>query len=190
MIHWGKFFGGPESEQAKQPASVSALKPPTMLALLIPWIAFWTCMSFGLQVGIVGTIVACAVTTLAFFRHEHTVYDYLSLACVLGVPQAVLTPLSFVGFGLMWLVSALRFVPLSSYYVKGSYGGDGALNNVIFIDTNRIICLVWGVTYLAAAAASFVWPTATPLISQLLPIPAAIFTVVFQRWYPAHVAQG
>lgn len=198
MIHWGKFFGGPESEQAKQPASVSALKPPTMLALLIPWIAFWTCMSFGLQVGVAGTVVACAVTTLAFCRHEHTVYDCLSLAGVLGlvaaaaagVPQAVLTPLSFVGFGLMWLVSALRFVPLSSYYVKGSYGGDGALNNVIFIDTNRIICLVWGVTYLAAAAASFVWPTATPLISQLLPIPAAIFTVVFQRWYPAHVAQG
>ena len=74
--------------------------------------------------------------------------------------------------------------------MKGNYGGEGAVNNRIFIDTNRIICLVWGVTYLAAAAASFVWPTATPLITQLLPIPAAIFTVVFQRWYPAHVAQG
>ncbi len=93
MIHWGEFFGGPEGEQAKHPASVSALKPPTMLALLIPWIAFWTCMSFGLQVGVAGTIVACAVTTLAFCRHEHTVYDCLSsdvrlpLACWRARPR-------------------------------------------------------------------------------------------------------
>jgi len=49
---------------------------------------------------------------------------------------------------------------------------------------------VWGVTYLVAAAAATVAPAATPLISELLPLPAAIFTVVFQRWYPAHVARG
>ncbi|MBQ1840341.1 MAG: hypothetical protein II128_03285, partial [Atopobiaceae bacterium] len=41
-----------------------------------------------------------------------------------------------------------------------------------------------------AAAAALVAPAATPLISELLPLPAAIFTVVFQRWYPAHVARG
>ncbi|MBP3893376.1 MAG: flavodoxin family protein [Atopobiaceae bacterium] len=200
MIRWGEIFGDPNggADSPESSTDGSGLKPPVMLAMLIPWIAFWTTMSIGPMVGAVGTIVACAVTALAFCQHEHTFYDYLSLACVLalvaasvaGVPFSVLSPVSFVAFGLMWLVSALWFVPVSSYYVKGSYGGDSALGNAIFIDTNRIICLVWGVTYLAAAVVSFFAPQITIVTSQLLPIPAAIFTVVFQRWYPAHVARG
>ena len=201
MMNWGKFFGGQDASDGSGSASkdsAAAAKPPVMLAMLIPWIAFWTCMSISATVGPVATIVACAVTALVFHQHERTVYDTLSLAVVLclvaaslaGIPLAALLPISFVVFGLMWLVSALWFMPMSAYYVKGSYGGDHALDNIIFVQTNRIICLVWGVTYLAAAAAALVAPAATPLISQLLPLPAAVFTVVFQRWYPAHVARG
>ena len=200
MMHWGEFFGGGEDDSPGQPATKGSAtaKPPVMLAMLIPWIAFWTAMSISATAGPAVVIAICAVTALAFCQHERTVYDTLSLAAVLGlvtaflagVPLALLLPVSFLAFGLMWLVSALWLTPLSAYYVKGSYGGDKALRNVIYIQTNRIICLVWGVTYLIAAAAALVAPAATPLISELLPLPAAIFTVVFQRWYPARVARG
>ena len=206
MMRWDEFFGsvgGTADGQGGGPGVTAAETnaaplPPTMLALLLPWIALWTALSISPAWGPAATLIACAVTCLAFVRHERTVYDALSLASVLclvaafllGTPLAVLLPVSFVAFGLMWLVSALWFVPLSAPYVKGGYGGDKALRNVIFVQTNRIICLVWGVTYLAAAAASCIAPGATPLISQLLPIPAAVFTVWFQRWYPVHVARG
>ncbi len=200
MMHWDEFFGGGDDDLPGQTATKgsTAAKPPVMLAMLIPWVAFWTAMSISPTMGPMITIIACAVTTLAFSRHERTVYDTLSLAVILGLvaaslagaPLATLLLVSFIAFGLMWLVSALWFTPLSAYYVKGSYGGDKALRNVIYIQTNRIICLVWGITYLVSAVAAFVAPAATPVISELLPLPAAIFTVVFQRWYPAHVARG
>jgi hypothetical protein len=200
MMRWDEFFGDGMDDAPEQTATKSsgATNPPTMLAMLIPWVAFWTAMSISAVAGPAVVIGVCAIAALAFCRHERTVYDTLSLAAVLalvaaslaGAPLTLLLPASFLAFGLMWLVSALWLTPLSAYYVKGSYGGDKALRNVIYIQTNRIICLVWGVTYLVAAAAALAAPGATPLISELLPLPAAIFTVVFQRWYPAHVARG
>jgi hypothetical protein len=169
-----------------------------MLAMLTPWVAFWTAMSISPAMGPALVIAACAIAAIAFCRHERTVYDTSSLAAVLllvaaslcGTPLFLLSVLSFVAFGLMWLVSALWLTPMSARYVMGSYGGEKALHNSMFIKTNRIICAVWGVTYLLAAAAAWAMPQATALVSQLLPIPAALFTVVFQRWYPARVARG
>ena len=203
MIRWDELFGGEERPEepggaGRENAGTAALKPPVMLAMLTPWIAFWTAMSISPTSGPAITIAICAAAVLLLSRHERTIYDSLSLATVLllvaasvvGAPLAVLLALSFVVFGLMWLVSALWFTPMSARYVMGSYGGEKALGNSIFIKTNRIICVVWGVTYLVAAAAAYVLPQFTALISQLLPLPAAIFTVVFQRWYPAHVARG
>ena len=201
MMRWDEFFGGEDAADEGRPTDddrASAQKPPVMLAMLIPWVAFWTAMSVSLTTGPAIVIAVCAATVLAFFKHERVLYDTLSLVAVLalvaahlaGAPLALLLPASFLAFGLMWLISALWFTPLSAHYVKGSYGGDKALRNVIYLNTNRIICLVWGITYLVAAVAAFVAPGATPLISELLPLPAAIFTIVFQRWYPAHVARG
>ena len=200
MIRWDEVFGSGTDTDVEDAAvgHQTTTKPPVMLAMLIPWVAFWTALSVSPTMGPTIVIAACAATALAFCRHERTIYDTLSLAAVLalvaaslaGAPLATLLPVSFVAFGLMWLVSALWFMPLSAYYVNGSYGGNKALRNSIFVQTNRIICLVWGVTYLVAAVAALVAPGATPIISELLPLPAAIFTVVFQRWYPAHVARG
>ena len=174
-----------------------------MLAMLVPWIAFWTAMSISPSLGPVITLAFCAATPLLFYRNEKTFYDVISpcivvalVALVLvGVPLTMVLPLSYVGFGLMWLVPALVGIPLSAHYSKNSYGGNGALNNTIFVQTNRIICLVWGVTYLAAAVAAFllVGTDAAPLVAivnNILPLPAAFFTVWFQRWYPQKVARG
>ncbi len=198
MIRWDDYFGSGADEEPSQPTDGGKEKPPVMLAMLIPWVAFWTAFSISPTLGPAITLAACAIGTVVLARHERTVYDTLSLAAVLtlvaasltGAPLPALQCASFVAFGLMWLVSALWFVPLSAHYVKGSYGGNKALRNAIFLETNRIICLVWGVTYLASAVAALVAPQATALISELLPVPAAVFTVVFQRWYPAHVARG
>jgi len=206
MMNWDAYFGDTGSSGEDAPAgdaAPAASKPSTMLAMLVPWIAFWTAMSISPSLGPVITLAFCAATPLLFYRNEKTFYDVISpcivvalVALVLvGVPLTMVLPLSYVGFGLMWLVPALVGVPLSAHYSKNSYGGNGALNNTIFVQTNRIICLVWGVTYLAAAVAAFllVGTDAAPLVAivnNILPLPAAFFTVWFQRWYPQKVARG
>lgn len=203
MLNWDTYFGGQETQTTEKPTPLSSQKPSTMLAMLLPWIAFWVSFSIDANWGIVVTLAVCALTSLVFYSHERTPYDTISPALVLllaatygaGVPLGWLLPCSYVCFGAMWLVSVFLPIPLSAHYSKSSYGGDQAFQNVIFVTTNRIICAVWGITYLVAALVTVVLMNSgvtslVALINQLLPLPAGIFTVWFQRWYPRKVAQG
>ena len=75
------------------------------------------------------------------------------------------------------------------------YGGEKALQNALFLKTNRILTALWGVLYLLTSiftwfllqtsAASFVG-----LINSVMPVFMGIFTAWFQKWYPARVAAG
>lgn len=69
-----------------------------------------------------------------------------------------------------------------------SYGGEDALKNALFIKTNRILTMLWGILYLATAV--FSWflmqsPVSrlAGLINSVLPALMGIFTAWFQRWY-------
>ena len=75
------------------------------------------------------------------------------------------------------------------------YDGEKALDNPIFMRTNKILTAMWGILYLLTPiwtyqimkteAASYVGA-----INSVLPFFMGFFTVWFQKWYPARVMRG
>lgn len=199
MIFWDKFFG-PDVPQQKQPA---AGKPTNMALLLIPWIVFWIATaSIDGHTGAVLAVILTAVAPLIFFRNRMLVYDHISAAAVtvlsslllLDAPMGVVLPLSYLGFGLLWTVNGFGKIPLTAHYSLNDYGGEAMLSNSLFLKTNRILTLCWGLLYLAMT----VWTVVLlsmglewiGTVNSILPALMSIFTVWFQKWYPAKVARG
>lgn len=199
MIHWGKYFGSQEAPKA-QP---NAQKPTNMTLLLLPWIAFWiSTASVDTVSGAMISIVVSVLAPLVFFKNRMLIFDHISAACVTllsvlllaNVPVQTVLPLSYLGFGVLWTVNGFTKLPLTAHYSVNDYGGEEMLNNPLFIKTNRILTLCWGILYLLMT----VW-TALLLrtgaewiatVNSLLPMLMSFFTVWFQKWYPAHVARG
>ena len=93
----------------------------------------------------------------------------------------------------MWGVTVFRPLPLTAHYSMNGYGGETALQNPLFLRTNRILTACWAVLYLLTPI--WTWQLMQTSVSYLtgafnsvLPILLGIFTVWFQRWYPAHYA--
>lgn len=198
MINWGKFFG---AETSSEPAPDN-LKAPHMSAMLIPWCVFWTAIqAAGTAVGGPISMAAAVITPLIFMKHKQTIYDKISPAAVallslwamLAGSVFPVIPVSYGIFGLMWCISCFTKEPMCAAYVKYNYGGESALNNVIFMKTNYILAWGWGILYLIMTAVwtifcrSGVSPIAT-VIGSVLPAAMGVFTVFFQNWYPKHTA--
>lgn len=202
MLNWDSYFGGsrPKTErgEAGQPQGKT-----NMTVMLIPWIVLWVAPAIQRQVGSLICIGVCALIPLIFYRNKKTVFDILTNALVMGFSVGMLAgcsekwmlPLSYLSFGMMWLLSCFGKVPLTAHYSMNSYGGENALQNVLFMKTNRILTMLWGILYLFTSV--FTWllmQTAVSsyvgLINSVLPIFMGIFTVWFQKWYPAKVARG
>jgi len=86
-----------------------------------------------------------------------------------------------------------RPLPLTAHYSMNVYGGETALQNPLFLRTNRILTACWAVLYLLTPI--WTWQLMQTSVSYLtgafnsvLPILLGIFTAWFQRWYPAHYA--
>lgn len=199
MLHWDDYFGIPE----EKPEPESAGKHTDMKLLLIPWIVFWVAGAIHSFYGALISIAACAVVPLVFFRNRKTVYDTLSgalvtafsLALLLGCGARLVVPLSYLSFGVMWTVSCLLKVPLTAWYSMNGYNGEAALENPLFVKTNRILTACWGVLYLLTPIWTyFIMGTAVGswvgAINSVLPILMGVFTAWFQKWYPAKVARG
>lgn len=203
MLKWDDYFGG-ASTQAEQVKEAPNQKNTDMNIMLFPWIVFWVAVSISRQPGCLLSIAACALVPLIYYQHKKTVYDVVSSAlvtgfCVVmlaGASEKMMLPLSYLAFGVMWLVSCFGgLIPLTAHYSKNSYGGEDALKNLLFVKTNRILTALWGILYLATAVISwFLMRSAvrplTGLINSVCPALMGIFTVWFQRWYPARVARG
>lgn len=203
MLKWDDYFGG-SRPQTKQAEEIPAQKNTDMNSMLIPWIVFWVAVSISRQPGCLISIAACALVPLLYYRHKKTVYDVLSGALVTGACVFMLAgasekwmlPFSYLAFGVMWLVSCFgALTPLTAHYSMNGYGGKAALQNALFVKTNRILTMLWGILYLVTAV--FSWflmrsPVSrlAGLINSVLPALMGIFTVWFQRWYPARVARG
>ena len=202
MLKWDNYFGGSQP-QVKRVEAALPQKNTNMNIMLIPWIVLWVAPATPKPWGCLISIGVCALVSLIFYRNRKTVYDIVTNALVTGFSVMMLAgcsekwmlPLSYLSFGVMWLVSCLGKVPLTAHYSMNSYGGEDALQNVLFLKTNRILTILWGVLYLLTSA--FTWLLMrTPvssfvgLINSVLPVLMGIFTAWFQKWYPAKVAGG
>lgn len=75
------------------------------------------------------------------------------------------------------------------------YNGADALKNPLFIKTNWILTLMWGILYLITPVWTYLLlgtniAPLTGAVNSILPIFMGIFTVWFQKWYPAKLARG
>ena len=204
MMDWDKYFG---AATAKEPVSRSkddkAKRPPTMLTMLAAWIALWVGASIDPTVGAAIALAVCACLPLFGLRVTLCFYDLVSIAAagllallsVLTQNGQLAVTLGYLLFGLLWLVSCFTREPLCAAYVKYGYGGEDALQNPIFVKTNRILAAAWGILYLCIAVWTFLLSDRLPgivlvLVNQSMPILMGVFTAWFQKWYPAHVAEG
>lgn len=211
LLNWDNYFAGtgdtaaPKKEQ--EPASAGGLHVPSKATslniLLIPWIVFWAGASINAFWGSLASLAACALVPLVFYGHKMTPYDVcsgalvtgFSLAALLGASIRWVVPLAYLAFGVMWTVSCLSKVPLTAHYSMNDYGGENALSNPLFLKTNRILTLAWGVLYLLTPVWTYFilgtgiggWIGA---INSILPLLMGAFTAWFQKWYPAKVAKG
>lgn len=204
MLHWGSYFGGQESTEKKDEVTKDNKPAKTnMMLVLLPWIVFWVAVSFHSYVGSLISIGACIFISLLFFKNRKTIYDVISngavILCALSVlcldNKDIIMPISYLGFGLMWTVSCFTKIPLTAHYSANDYNGESALKNPLFMKTNWILTLMWGVLYLLTAVMTyFILKTSfssyLAIINNILPIFMGIFTGWFQKWYPAKVARG
>ena len=149
------------------------------------------------------SIGVCLLIPLLFFRNKKTLYDILSqalvggfsIAALLGINAGIILPLSYLAFGIMWTVTCFGKIPLTAHYSMNEYNGESALQNPLFLKTNRILTLMWGILYLLTPIWTFflmgtrIRPY-TGAVNSVLPALMGLFTVWFQRWYPAKVARG
>lgn len=194
----GKEAGRDSASQIHIPAGVT-----NMNILLLPWMVFWITAAIHEYAGSLLSIGVCALVPLFFYQHKKTPYDMLSgvlvtgvsVALLLGVPVRIIMPLSYFLFGVMWSVSCLCRIPLTAHYSMNQYHGEDALRNPLFIRTNRILTLLWGILYLLTPIWTYClmgtqMRSYTGLFNSAAPILMGIFTVWFQKWYPARVARG
>lgn len=202
MLKWDEYFSA-ASQPKKLTDTKTASKKTNMTLMLLPWVAIWTAVAIdSFWGGIIG-IMLCAALPLAFLKYLPTVFEYItipavtivSLLSLLGFPTAVLLPLSYLAFGIMWTVTVFLKLPLSAYYSMNNYGGQAALSNPLFVRTNKILTACWGVLYLLTPIWTFFLmqtplSALTGLFNSVLPIGMGIFTIWFQKWYPKHYAAG
>lgn len=213
MLNWDKYFGGinessagkgKEQDQNHGLADIHMPQKPTnMNIMLIPWLVFWVAVAIDGYVGSLMSIAACVLVPVFFYQNKKTFYDIISgaltagfsIAVLAGVPERIIIPLSYLSFGIMWTVTCFGKIPLTAHYSMNSYDGESALKNPLFIKTNWILTLMWGILYLLTPIWTY-FIMATKVgslvgaINSILPIFMGIFTAWFQKWYPAKVARG
>ena len=176
-------------------------KETNMMNLLLPWIVFWVAVPIDEYLGCFSAIAVCVLTPFVLRRNRKTFYDSLtgvlvtgfSMAALLGAPGRLVLPLSYFVFGVMWSASCLCRIPLTAWYSMNQYNGEDALANPLFMRTNRILTLLWGILYLVTPVWTYFlmgtgiggWVGA---VNSILPALMGIFTQWFQKWYPAKIA--
>lgn len=199
MIHWGNYFGSSKIQSDSQ----KDIKKTNLKNVLIPWIFFWVFNSFHNPWYMLIVVFISLFLKYLFKNEKFTKYDEISknaviLLCelsLLGMSNEFVLPLSYLIFGLIWLLSTFTAIPLTAYYSMNDYGGDGMLENPIFIKTNVILTRLWGILYILTGCWTYYYINTSFFstiiwINNILPIFAGIFTLWFQKWYPEKIMQG
>lgn len=215
MLKWDIYFEDTGAGKEEQPDESSTKgkescrsihippKETNMSILLLPWIVFWVAVAIDGYIGSLLSIAACVLIPLLFYQNKKTVYDLttgvlvtgLSMGVLLGAPERIVVPLSYLAFGIMWTVTCFCKIPLTAHYSMNNYNGERALKNPLFLKTNKILTLTWGILYLLTPIWTYfiVGTEISSLvgaINSVLPFFMGIFTAWFQKWYPAKVARG
>lgn len=203
MLKWDRYFGASAAQTGAPVKNKGGKKPPKLLFLLLCWTALFTGISVDPHRGAFAALAFIALLSVLTIRHERTVYDTLTSAvtavlCGLALFTGKGELTVFIGyliFGLLWLGSCFTKEPLCAAYVKYGYGGDDALQNPIFMKTNRILAAGWGILFVLAGIAKPLLQRdgradLGQIILYVLMALMGIFTAWFQKWYPAHVAAG
>jgi len=200
MLKMDELFG------SKKPTLQTDIKKKktNMNLLLLPWLALWVLFPINMRIGGAISVISCAIVFLLASKIKTTKYERISsvIISILGVAAlmdfssvVVLTCLSYVLFGAMWFISAFEKIPLTAYYSCNDYDGETAFDNPLFIKTNRILTLLWGVFYFIVSVCTYFLMKSniasfTGLINSIGPAIMGIFTIWFAKWYPAKVARG
>jgi len=189
----------------KKGAVKKTAKPPRkreMWLFLLPFVAFWTAVPISSTFGVYIALAVAAIMPLFYSKYKPTVYDTLSVFCVVVLSICVLlqydlpvvVTLSYIVFGLLWLCSLFTRVPLCAWYSSKDWGNEEAFNNPLFVLTNKIICAGWGALYLVSAL--WTWGLMnsglspyTGLINSAAPAIMGVFTAVFSKRFPAYYAR-
>lgn len=217
LLKWDDYFTGlgeNAGQKAKGDSRTEAVekaaggihvpkRETNMQIMLIPWMTLWISVGSNSKTGSFVSIGVCALVPLLFYHNKKTIYDILSAAFVSGFSIAVLLgasvravlPLSYLTFGVMWTLTCFGKIPLTAHYSMNGYNGEDALRNPLFMKTNRILTLMWGILYLATPVWTyFIMGTQMKsyigAVNSVLPILMGIFTVWFEKWYPAKIARG
>lgn len=202
MIHWDTFFGlASPSDDVSLKSNYTQddnLKKPTMLTMLIPWMAFWIGLPINVTIGSLVALGLCTAMPFIMRKVQFTIWDRLSLfavgllSCFSHVTKNdnLAIPIGYLTFGLMWLTSCLTKEPLCAAYSKYDYGGDKAHANPLFMKTNRILAILWGTLYVLQAVWTYLLSNThfaylTVIVNSIIPCVMGIFTIWFVKWYPA-----
>lgn len=216
MLEWDKYFASSETNGKSKTSEAGSVRDSTkenigskyipskgtnLNIMLIPWIVFWVAVAINGYAGSLVSIAVCALMPLLFYSNKKTPYDIFSsvlvtvfsIAVLLGAPERIMMPIAYLAFGIMWTVTCFGKIPLTAHYSMNDYGKESALQNPLFLKTNWILTLMWGILYLLTPIWTyFIMGTRiaslTGAINSLLPIFMGVFTVWFQKWYPARLA--
>lgn len=204
MMKMDEFFGTKKTE-----TPTVKEKKSNLFFLLAPWIALWSMLPInGIWAGIAG-LITCSVVQLFGIKYKLTTYDSIGLSAVsilslISLAVSSTTPLlsgsttlvvlTYLLFAPFWLSALVLKIPLTAHYSCYSHGGLSAFKNPLFLQTNFILSIMWGVFYIIAGIAAF-FLMATPvyrftgLILAGGPIILGIFTACFAKWYPKYYAK-
>ncbi|MEG2295984.1 MAG: NAD(P)H dehydrogenase, partial [Oscillospiraceae bacterium] len=199
LVKMDQYFG---SKKAPPSSTLSDNKKSSLLFLLLPWIALWSMLPINAQWAGIAALIVCSLTQLLGTKFKLTNYDYLglsivslfSLVCFTMGGSTILVVLTYLLFGLFWLSALVLKIPLTAHYSYYRHGGISALENPLFIRTNRIVSVIWGLFYvIAAIAAYFLMGTVVARFTGLIlaggPLILGIFTPLFVKLYPKYYAQ-
>ncbi len=202
LLKWDDYFGQHQKQDKKEIKENSTSKTD-MRYLLLSWITFWISAGINSHWSSMVTIFVCSLLPLLFYKNKKTIYDVVStvvavlfsLLLLNEVSINIIMPLSYLAFGLMWTISTTFKIPLTALYSMNDYGQEKAFDNPMFIKTNRILTLAWGLLYISSAIWTYFIMLSSlasyvGLINSILPLLMGIFTTWFQKWYPQRIAKG
>lgn len=199
LLKMNDFFGSGRLDSSAKESN----KSTNMILLLLPFLAFWILLPFDYMLGGIAGTASCGLVVLLYFWWKPTPYEQIGIFTSLLTGIFIIVSggaawqisLPYFVSGIIWLASSMVKIPLTAYYSNKDYGNEEAFKNPLFIQTNRILTVVWGITYIvlgitALSAGQTAFLSLIQGFTWILVFLLGIFTKWFAGWYPLKVLKG